>query len=131
MADANKGNASMNDEEHYSFFNGHLSGGSDGLRHEEKDVAAAKAEELHPLKTPVGRNNTRTKMANNTDKISLDDLGANHADKNNVEKSLEKKRCEDFEDILGVVGSEGKFQKFLLYGVLCPIVTVVNGIYYI
>ncbi|CAL8092584.1 unnamed protein product [Orchesella dallaii] len=34
------------------------------------------------------------------------------------------KKCEDFEEILEVVGSQGRFQKILLYAVLCPIVTV-------
>lgn len=35
-----------------------------------------------------------------------------------------EKKCEDFDEILEVIGSAGKFQKILLYAVLCPIVTI-------
>lgn len=34
------------------------------------------------------------------------------------------KPCTDFDQILELIGSEGKFQKILLYGVLCPMVTI-------
>lgn len=34
------------------------------------------------------------------------------------------KSVEDFDDILDVIGSQGKFQKFLLYAVVCPITAI-------
>ncbi|CAG7785459.1 unnamed protein product [Allacma fusca] len=30
--------------------------------------------------------------------------------------------CDDFDDILEIIGSQGKFQKILLYGVLAPVI---------
>ncbi|OXA51668.1 organic cation transporter protein [Folsomia candida] len=35
-----------------------------------------------------------------------------------------RKKCTDFDDILTMIGSEGKFQKIILYGVVCPFITV-------
>lgn len=34
------------------------------------------------------------------------------------------KPVEDFDDILNIIGSQGKFQKFLLYAVVCPITAI-------
>jgi hypothetical protein len=33
-------------------------------------------------------------------------------------------KCEDFDQILEVVGPQGKFQKVLLYLILCPIFAI-------
>ncbi|CAG7834483.1 unnamed protein product [Allacma fusca] len=36
-------------------------------------------------------------------------------------KKLKETKCDDFDDILEIIGSQGKFQKILLYGVLAPL----------
>lgn len=35
-----------------------------------------------------------------------------------------RKSLEDFDDVLDIIGSQGKFQKFLLYAVVCPITAI-------
>lgn len=40
------------------------------------------------------------------------------------QRTTANKPIEDFDDILDVIGSQGKFQKFLLYAVVCPITAI-------
>ncbi|XP_035700484.1 carcinine transporter isoform X1 [Folsomia candida] len=35
-----------------------------------------------------------------------------------------RQKCTDFDDILSIVGADGKFQKILLYGVICPFIMI-------
>ncbi|XP_035709656.1 organic cation transporter 1 isoform X2 [Folsomia candida] len=43
---------------------------------------------------------------------------------NGDQNKRKESKCEDFDDILELVGSQGKFQKFLLYVVLCPVTAI-------
>jgi hypothetical protein len=40
------------------------------------------------------------------------------------ETKTKEEKCEDFDDILDIIGSQGRFQKFFLYAVLGPITTI-------
>jgi len=37
---------------------------------------------------------------------------------------VKEEKCEDFDDILDIIGSQGRFQKLFLYAVLCPITAI-------
>lgn len=88
-----------------------------GLTYDRNVKTTAKPEELQFLNQPEGFHKSQEKMG---DKISLNDLGS--VDKRS---GKEKKPCEDFEEILELVGSESRYQKILLYGILCPIVGII------
>lgn len=98
------------------------------------DSRTATSEEMQPLKDP-----DRDPELDAPPGIMLKSISSPSGDKgynNNHKDSLssangtyqkttkDRKKCEDFDEILDMVGSEGKFQKILLYAVLCPIVTV-------
>lgn len=40
------------------------------------------------------------------------------------EEKGKNEKCEDFDDLLEIVGSQNAYQKFLLYVVLCPITAI-------
>ena len=41
-----------------------------------------------------------------------------------MDDSITSRKYEDFDDVLEVVGAEGRYQRFLLWAVMCPIITV-------
>lgn len=81
----------------------------------QDEVDAATSEEQQPLMEPVVGNKHQAEM---DEKGSLQ----NGHGESSGKTMKESKPCEDFEEILNLVGAEQKFQKILLYGVICPIV---------
>lgn len=125
-------------------------GGGDGNGNEKKDpnplsfygysVENVKPEELEPLNKPeepeqvaepepLRIEQTMEKTEKDKELIDNNNLFNNGKEKVGPEferkpsKVEKRKPCEDFEQILDLVGSEGKYQKILVYAVLCPIVT--------
>lgn len=119
MGDFDKGNLSINNEDSGGMFYGFSYGNGGSARQDEDDETEAKTEELQPLNEAAVDNNNYDKMG---DKVSPDSFGDNSEKDEKATK--ENKPCEDFEEILNLVGAEERFQKIMLYGVICPIVAV-------
>ena len=70
--------------------------------------------ELEPLQVKQG--NGGVPASEKHGHLTLNDL---HSE----EEPLNYK-CDEFDDILEIVGSQGTFQKIILYAIICPIVTL-------
>lgn len=121
MNDFGKGNVSINNGGVDSSFHSYSNSAGDATRQDWNDVETAKPEELQPLKDPCDKNYKHVNMDSKSSQ-DLKQMGINNNDPGQAKKV--EKTCEDFEEILELVGSKGKFQKILLYAILCPIVTV-------
>lgn len=99
-------------------------GSSNSKVYQEDLLRTASPEEMQPLKDPDPED-APPGMIVLTD-VSGGGSGGGKGNNNNdgVSQHAKGKPCEDFDEILEMIGTEGKFQKILLYAVLCPIVTV-------
>lgn len=104
-----KSGKSPTTEGEYFYGYRHGDDGEEKARH-YGDVNSVVTEELKPLK---GSDPEDSDPKDNA--INNNGFGS---------KPLKEKLCTDFDEILEMIGSQGKFQQILLYVVLCPIVTV-------
>lgn len=100
--------------------------GSNSKVNQEDFLRTASPEEMQPLKDPDPEDAPPGMVALTDISGSGGGGGGGKGNNNNdgISQYAKSKHCEDFDEILDMIGSEGKFQKILLYAVLCPIVTV-------
>ncbi len=99
--------------------------GSNSKVYQEDLLKTASPDEMQPLKDPDPEDAPPGMVAlTNISGSSGGGGGKGNNNNDGVSQHAKGKPCEDFDEILDIIGSEGKFQKILLYAVLCPIVTV-------